>query len=116
MTILIVPERSAKKSLPSGAQASAVAKSAPSTSVLWPDGPLTVTGAVAHGSAGADDAGADEAGADDGGAVDGGDGEEVVSGLDDAGPLGSSEVPPQEASTNGISRRAPTKGRAGGRT
>ncbi len=59
MTILIVPARSAKKSRPSGAQASAVAKSAPSTRVLWPDGPLTVTGAVAHASAGggADDDG-----------------------------------------------------------
>ena len=112
VTILIAPERSAKNSRPSGAQARAVAKSASSTRVLCPDGPLTVTGAVAHGSAGADEPGAD------GGAVDDGavEGEAVVTVLDDLGTRASSEPPLQEASTNGISRTAPSKGRAGCRT
>ena len=48
VTILIVPARSAKNSRPSGAHASAVANLASSTSVLCPDGPLTVTVGVSH--------------------------------------------------------------------
>jgi hypothetical protein len=48
----IVPERSAKKSRPSGAHASAVAKFAPSTNTDSPGAPLTVTGGDAHGSGG----------------------------------------------------------------
>ena len=49
----IAPDRSAKKSRPSGAHASAVAKFAPSTNTDWPGGPLTLTGGDAHGSGGA---------------------------------------------------------------
>src|SRR5262245_10664420 len=49
----IAPARSAKKSRPSGAHASAVVKCASGTKPPCPLGPSGMTGAVAHGSGGA---------------------------------------------------------------
>ena len=99
VTILIVPARSAKKSRPSGAHASAVANLASLTSVLCPDGPLTLTAGVSHELRGAE---VDVSGT-------------VVVVDDGAVRLDSFEPPPllHALSVTTIRKAAPINGRAG---